>query len=394
MAGYSGPKLPISESTFVLDPESKTSSGGDLNYWLYDYSGGHPTNASGMDTMISSATLVSTGLHEGPLSWGGGSQTWRMPKSGVVTGVVSGYPSYAVRRSYYAVLYKGWVYASEDGTYQFSCDGDDAMDVTINGTIVCSWYGGHGFGDSASRVDGSIVLSKGWHSFEARFEEQGGGDGIAVGWKTPSGSWEIIPSSNFKPLISSISRLDIIPKFLKRGPIRSNFKNIKGRNLRAVQFDISSVIDLPDDMGYSTEVSVFAWYKSKGTPTGGYHIICGGSHLEISIPTSGALRVGIETSTGRKVTNHGSGLTDGNWHHVGFTFDGLNKRAFIDGKYVGQQEVTGTLINTFSNRKIGQFGSSTTYYPNGEIGPYQVYKKALTDLEVNKLYNAHKKRYK
>lgn len=398
MAAHSGAKIAHKKSTFILDPESKYSSGGDLTYWLYSWSGGHPTTAAGMDTMISTATLVSTGLHDGNLAWGNGSQQYRMPKSGAITGIVAPYPPYMDRESYYAVQYKGWIYAPENGTYSFSCDGDDAMDVKVNGTIVAYWYGGHGFGDTTSRVDGSITLTKGWHSFEARFEEQGGGDGIAVGWKTPSGSWEIIPSANYKPLVSSVStsrsRGNFIPKFNKGIPQSSKFKLLKGKKLRALEFTPSNVIDLPDSLGYTTKVSCFAWFKSNGSPTGGYHIICGGSHLEISIPTAGALRTGVETSSGRYVSNHGSGVTDGNWHHIGFTYDGSTKRAYIDGSLVGSLSVPGTLVHTFSNRKIGQFGSNTSYYPNGEIGPYHVYKEALSDDEVRNLYEAHAKRYK
>jgi len=398
MAAHSGAKIAHNKATFILDPESKHSQGGDLTYWLYSWSGGHPTDAAGMDNMINTATLVSSGLHDGHLAWGSGSQPYTMPKSAIATGNVSGYPSYVDRSSNYAVLYKGWVYAPENGTYEFSCDGDDAMDVKINDTVVAYWYGGHGFGNTTARVDGSIVLTKGWHSFQARFEEQGGGDGIAVGWKTPNGSWEIIPAASLKPLISATStsrtRGKFIPKFNKGVPQNSKFKTLKGRKLRALQFSTSNVIDLPDNMGYTTKVSCFAWFKSSGTPTGGYHIICGGSHLEISIPAAGALRTGIQTASGRYVSNHGSGLTNGNWHHVGFTFDGVTKRAYIDGNLVGTMNVAGILVNTFSNRKIGQFGSDTSYYANGEIGPYHVYKDALSDAEIRNLYEAHAKRYK
>jgi len=31
---------------------------------------------------------------------------------------------------------------------------------------------------------------------------------------------------------------------------------------------------------------------------------------------------------------------------------------------------------------------------NGEIDPYHIYKEALSDIEVKKLYIAHKRRYK
>jgi hypothetical protein len=147
-------------------------------------------------------------------------------------------------------------------------------------------------------------------------------------------------------------------------------------------------IDLASDLGYTSQVSAFAWFKSLGSPAGGYHIIFGGQELEISIPTStGELRTGVFTSA-RYVSNHGSGLTDGNWHHIGFTFDGSTKKSYIDGVYVGQQTgIPGTLTSTFSNRRIGRYGSSATYYANGLIDDARIYNYALSEAQVKKIMN-------
>ncbi|GAG57951.1 unnamed protein product, partial [marine sediment metagenome] len=98
--------------------------------------------------------------------------------------------------------------------------------------------------------------------------------------------------------------------------------------------DANAWIDLPTDLGYTNEVSAFAWFKAVGSPPGGYHIIFGGQELEISIPQStGEIRTGVYTNS-RYVSNHGSGLVDGNWHHLGFTFDGSCKKSYIDGQFV------------------------------------------------------------
>jgi hypothetical protein len=154
------------------------------------------------------------------------------------------------------------------------------------------------------------------------------------------------------------------------------------------QFGSSSVnyIEMPDDIGYRNEFSAFAWFKSNGTPGSGYHIIYGGEHLEISIPSAGAIRCGIYTNT-RQVDNHGSGLTDGNWHHVGMVYDGSTKKAFIDGVEVGSVTTSGTLTNSFSNRRTGTFGSSTQYYTNGWHDDLRIYAAVFTEEEVKALYN-------
>jgi hypothetical protein len=160
-----------------------------------------------------------------------------------------------------------------------------------------------------------------------------------------------------------------------------------------LEFDgTDDYIQLPNSLGYSTEVSAFAWFRSTGSPAGGYHIIYGGQQLEISIPTSGEIRTGIYTNS-RYVSNHGSGLVDGNWHQVGFTFSGTTKTSYIDGVSVGTQTTAGTLTSSFSDRTIGRFGSSTVYYLNGDISNAQIYNRALTSNEVQQNFNATRSRF-
>jgi hypothetical protein len=153
-------------------------------------------------------------------------------------------------------------------------------------------------------------------------------------------------------------------------------------------------ISLPNKLGYPTNsVSVFAWFKINGSPTGGYHIICGTSNLEMSIHSSATyLRNGVETTNGRFVSNNGSQtLNDGNYHYYGFTFDGSTKTAYIDGVVVGTQSVTGTLTTSFSTRRVGAYGGS--YFANGDLPVYKVYNKVLTPEEAKQSYNVHKNRF-
>ncbi|MDD4407692.1 MAG: LamG domain-containing protein, partial [Bacilli bacterium] len=168
----------------------------------------------------------------------------------------------------------------------------------------------------------------------------------------------------------------------------TNFDYIdtSGYTSDGLRFDnIDDFISLPDNIGYTTAFSAFAWFKSLGTPKGGFHIIFGPQQLEMSIPTSGSLRVGVYSGI-RYVSNHGSGLNDGSWHFIGFTYDGTNKNAYIDGQYVGTQTTSGTLTYNFPYRATGVFGSTTsTYATNGLIKTITIYNRALTAEEI--LYN-------
>lgn len=144
----------------------------------------------------------------------------------------------------------------------------------------------------------------------------------------------------------------------------------------------TTYIDLPDTVGYTTSLTAMAWFKSKGVPGSGYHIIMGDSALEISIPTSGDLRTGVVTSA-RYVSNHGSGLLDGNWHHVGVTYANGVKNSFIDGVKVGELTgIAGDLVQTIANRRLGVFGAQTSYYANGEICNVKIFNRALSPEEI------------
>lgn len=72
----------------------------------------------------------------------------------------------------------------ETGTYSFGITSDDGSDLLINGSLITSQYGGHGMG---SYSYGTISMVAGTsYTFEARMQEYGGGEGLAVVWKRPS----------------------------------------------------------------------------------------------------------------------------------------------------------------------------------------------------------------
>lgn len=97
---------------------------------------------------------------------------------------------------------------SEKGNYTFTCEGDDAVDLYINGTLITSQYGAN----SASALGthtGTINLKKGKaYSFEARMKENAGNEVLRVFWKAPSqsssGTW-YQNSNEIKPVSSNTS---------------------------------------------------------------------------------------------------------------------------------------------------------------------------------------------
>lgn len=135
------------------------------------------------------------------------------------------------------------------------------------------------------------------------------------------------------------------------------------------------------------QTSVVAWFKKSGPAAGGHHIITGGSYVEVSIPEHGAIRTGVNTNTqGRMVFNSGSGLTDGNWHQVAMTYDGINLKSFIDGLITATNPVSGDLTGPAT--EIGRY-LSDTYAANGSISDVRIYNRAISEGEILSLYDLY-----
>jgi len=129
-------------------------------------------------------------------------------------------------------------------------------------------------------------------------------------------------------------------------------------------------------------VTVTSWFKRSGVPVGAYHILfMQGTQIENSISDfSGQTRTGVTTTTmGRRVFNSGSGVTDGNWHFLAFTYNGSKLTAYVDASQTTQQNVSGALT-TNSDTNIGMYING--YYTNGYQDEIRVYKRALQTCEI------------
>jgi type IV pilus assembly protein PilY1 len=99
----------------------------------------------------------------------------------------------------YNTLITGTIYASTAGDYSFAINGDDGLDLYIDGRLVVGWYGDHG-GDASSAGltshSGTVNLTQGAHTVQVRHHENAGGDSWQLYWKTPS-SGGAVSMTNF-----------------------------------------------------------------------------------------------------------------------------------------------------------------------------------------------------
>jgi hypothetical protein len=164
--------------------------------------GGRASDKQSLDSYYTDSNFVKARVHNRPHIYFGNSN------QNAGFGSVNGYPSYfdGVNKDNYSWRMRINFIAPESGTYEFGVDSDDASDLLINGNAVATFYGGHGFDGDVRNHTGTISLNQGnSYQLQARFQEGGGGDGIAVGWKKPSDS----SFEKFPLKITNQSQIDI-----------------------------------------------------------------------------------------------------------------------------------------------------------------------------------------
>jgi hypothetical protein len=100
----------------------------------------------------------------------------------------SGRPAVPNSGDSFSVVVTGSFVPSETGSYTFTVAGDDAVDVSIDGTVVASHYGGHAISDlGVAGQTGSINLVKGnVYRLRVRHEDGDGNQGLRMFWRKPS----------------------------------------------------------------------------------------------------------------------------------------------------------------------------------------------------------------
>jgi type IV pilus assembly protein PilY1 len=86
------------------------------------------------------------------------------------------------------------------GLYEFSVDGDDAVDFSINNSVVASWYGAHGASNSggSGTVGTASLIAGQTYTVRVRHQELSGGSSFNVFWKTPATGTSTMTDRNIR----------------------------------------------------------------------------------------------------------------------------------------------------------------------------------------------------
>ena len=177
-------KLLVTFLLTILSFVTYSQSGvGYLNYTVYNINpngaGQYANNATDFVNMFDvtkGATVYATGTSTAAktLYFSNGWQPSGVPYGGSYTGI----------------KITGYFVPTETGTYSFGIDGDDGVDFSLDGNVITSFYGPHGFGGYRYGTI-SLVAGKSY-VFMARYQNWGGGWGMYLVWKRPSQStWSV-----------------------------------------------------------------------------------------------------------------------------------------------------------------------------------------------------------
>ena len=257
---------------------------GYLNYTVYNIinngTGAYANNSIGFVNMFDitkGATIYTSGTStaQKTLFFANGWQPSGVPNGGAYTGI----------------KVTGYFVPKETGTYIFGIDGDDGVDFSLDGNVITSFYGAHGFGGYRY---GSVNLVAGKsYSFMARYQNWGGGWGMYLVWKRPSQSTYSIQPDEVTTIVSEPT---------KKANVTFNFNNLDATKFSIGSTALSSVglVDITTSLD-SNKVS------------NGYKALTTGGQVEWCViydydATNGRYRIGIDKRQMSVVSNTITGL--------------------------------------------------------------------------------------
>jgi hypothetical protein len=173
-------KLLVTFLLIILSFVTYSQSGvGYVNYTSYKLFNGtgttnqyaqFPYSAAEFDNMLNTSNSNTTITHSGEVTLA------------TMCNGSTGTPHWA--SDFYAIKFEFWFIPTQTGTYRFGVNSDDASDLSVDGTIITTYYGGHGA--SGYQYGSTNMVAGTTYKIVVRYQEYGGGDALFVNWSRPS----------------------------------------------------------------------------------------------------------------------------------------------------------------------------------------------------------------
>lgn len=407
-----------------------------LFYRLYaSSSSSHPNNAAEFETsFVNNANYRSSGYvrltsNAGNLNSSSSSTAnlLNWTNSSEFTTVINNTTPYSgYNGDGFSIAVSGYFTPKQTGTYIFSIEGDDAVDLYINNTLVAHHYGPHGINAIGSHFGIINLIAGKKYSFRARMNEGGGGEGLRLFWKKPSeasGSiwYQDIEEITGDEAVSNGLVFSVDPSnwytYPKYGTpvydLKQNATGIMGGNIVYDSLIAGGVFRLDGSADYvdfgktpnnfpTGDISVFVWIRPT-TLVNGWNIFLtkwftdyvgngGFSDFHYGLyPIGASLYQNVFTTTQSNL--FGSiALSNNTWYQLGFTISGGNMQMYLNGQTDGALRTNSRTNYTQSHLWLGDARTNAGGFI-GNIGSTLIYNRGITGDEVLQNFNATKHKY-
>lgn len=423
--------------TYFPNYESNRGKGnGKLYYRLYSLSSPivFPANEAEMDAFFNtygtnkSQNLVSIATNSGTTNSSNSSASNLINFSNTdqfKTAISNTNPYAGFNGELYGLIITGYFIPKQSGSYKFTIEGDDAVDIFINGTNVTNHYGGHGASARGTHT-GSITLVAGKkYTLRVRFMENAAGDELYLFWQKPSetsgsvwyqdaeelSSEETLPNGlifNFDPSnMYSYPRTGTAVTDLKAnlpGTIGGNmtFSSIaSGTFLTDGNADYIDFGKTPTNFP-TGDISVFVWVRASSLANGWNIILTkwfsdisgtgGYSDFHYAIyPSGGSYYQNLYTTSQPNLFG-ATALSTNTWYQIGFTIGNGTMQMYLNGAFDGASRTNSRTNYTQSHLWIGDARASVGGFI-GNIGSVSIYNRVITQDEVFQNFNTTKHKY-
>jgi hypothetical protein len=163
-----------------------------------------------------------------------------------------------------------------------------------------------------------------------------------------------------------------------------------------LSFDGDDSIEIPGLLGQPQNLTISTWVNLSDRDTSGAELISLGDYVVIRLDGTGSNgTMGFYyDGTMWKNTTTGISYAGTGWHHFAYVVDDINniQKVYVDGIVMGSTAHTQSIsyIGLGSNTFIGKHGNGVdNYNSNGIIDEIRIYNRALSDQEVQVLYNGN-----
>jgi hypothetical protein len=324
----------------------------------------------------------------------------------------------------YASVISGYFIPKQSGTYTFSIEGDDAVDLFINNQNVANHYGGHGSSAIGTHTGTIVLISGKKYLFRVRMQQGYGGDVLQLFWKKPSES----AGSIWYQDIEELSGEEAVPNGLVFSVDPSNWYTYPKYGTSVYDLKGNATGTIGGNMTYSSigggtfltdgnadyvdfgktptnfptgEISAFVWVRPS-TLNYGWNIILtkwfqntdavGYSDFHFAIYPNGASYYQNLYTTSQSNLFGSTVLSINTWYQMGFTISGGKMQMYLNGTTDGALRTNSRTNYTQSSLWLGDARAGVGGLV-GNLGSVLIYNRGITADEVLQNYNATKSKY-